>query len=329
MFAVTCFAAKSPGMSMAPSANVLATQSSVERLERDGRGVFVKRFHTSGWQQTPEIVRARIAREADLLNRMQRDWPTHNQRLGCVECLEADPAALRMTLAEAPGETLLAQVVRSSRWNRPPLSAAPAYLAGRWLRALQTLPFTAADAEPLNDDPDDLVAYCELRLDRLRQQRPDWLSTTQRDRVKSLLERLVQRASHIDLRRVWSHADFYPGNIIWDGHTLTPIDLSMCRLDYPLADLSYFVHCLYILRIQFPWGRWPVVRWEEAILRGIGRPGAHREPMYQALMIRQMLCKLTGLARERAHGAAAMHNRWIANRARERLAALVQQGEEN
>lgn len=310
---------------MPPRADVLASQSSVERLERDGRGVYVKRFHTGGWQQSPEIVQARIAREADLLDRMRQAWGGVSDRLGRVECLEADPAALRMTLAEVPGEMLLAQLVHSSRRRNSAISSVPALLAGRWLRAFQQLPQTAADALPLNDDPDDLVEYCVLRLDRLRQQRPEWLSADDGRRVQVLLARLLAQASAHDLRRVWSHADFYPGNIIWDGRSLTPIDLSMCRLDYPLADLTYFVHCLYVLRMQFPWGRWPVQAWEAAILRGFGRPAAVNEPMYRALMIRQMLCKLTGLARDRAGGIAGLHNAWIAGRARARFASLVAQ----
>lgn len=309
---------------MPPRAHALATQSNVERQVRDGRGVYVKQFLTGGWQQTEEIVRSRILREIDLLARMQSAWPCGADRLGRVACVEADPQRLSMTLTEAPGELLLDALVRASRWHARSISSLPALLAGRWLSAFQKLPHTPADAAPLNDDPDDLIEYCDLRLTRLQDWSPDWMTATLRRRVLSDLQAKMAQASALDRRRVWSHGDFYPGNVLWDGRTLTPIDLSMCRLDYPLADLTYFVHSLYVLRMQFPWGRWPVRRWEAAILRGFGQTTAGvRQPMYQALMIRQMLCKLTGLARDKSTGAAVWHNRWIQARARSRLGQLL------
>lgn len=312
---------------MAARADVLATQSSVERLERDGCGVYIKQFHTTGWQQSPEIVRARIEREADILDRLQFAWSGRGNRLGRVRCLEADPAALRMTLAEVPGEMLLDQLVKSSKGRAPAMSVVPAYLAGRWLRTFQELPQAPADSRRLNDDPAEFVDYCDLRLEQLRQQRPSWLSVSQRERVHRVLEKLFALAPEEDRRSVWCHADFYPGNIIWDGHTLTPIDLSMCRLDYPLVDLTYFVHSLYVLQMQFPWRRWPVESWETAILRGFGRPDAARKPMYQAMMIRHVLCKLTGLIRSRAQGLGKIHNLYIAHRARARFSGLTRQAE--
>ena len=89
-------------------------------------------------------------------------------------------------------------------------------LAGRWLRQFQQLELQEADLESLSaDDRSDLAGYCRVRLDSLNKLGCRWLTPRFADRIIETIDDLVQQSAETDIRFVWTHSDYSPGNMIW------------------------------------------------------------------------------------------------------------------
>jgi hypothetical protein len=106
---------------------------------------------------------------------------------------------------------------------------------------------------------------------------------------------------------------------------LTAIDFATAHSMFPLLDVTYFVHRLEMQRVYRPWKAWPIAAWRRAFLRGYGRPDADRSPMWQALMIRHLLCRLTTyVLRPPRNAKQAMHDRYVRWWLRRRLSRAAQ-----
>ncbi len=285
--------------------------SDVVRSADGGATVFTKTYREgSGPGMRRDIICARTAREMDLLQRMGASG-LFCGRLGAVRLAGGDPEAGKLVTAEAPGVELERVLWRSHGERVSRDCQQSMLLAGRWLRAYQSLPARPGDEARFGEgEPTDLAEYCDIRLGRLWELGYDWPDEAFRQWMREHLNRLVARASEEDRRSVWCHGDYGPQNILWDGRTLTPLDFAMARLDYPLLDVTYLIRRLEMLQVYFPWRRWPLDLWRRAILRGYGRPDADRTPMYEAMMIRHLHCRLVTYVRrkplslkERVHNA--------------------------
>ena len=188
------------------------------------------------------------------------------------------------------------------------------YLAGYWLHRFQELAIARHEGQPIVStlDPESLDAYCRIRLHSLRDYGYRWPNATEFTRIIERVAQLEDAALPRDRHRVWAHADFAPGNIIWNGTKLTVIDLAMAHADRPLLDVTYFIHRLEMLRVYRPWKRWPIEFWKRAFLRGYGRPDAESSPMYRALMIRHLICRLhTYVRRPPRDLKQKLHDKWV------------------
>ena len=169
-----------------------------------------------------------------------------------------------------------------------------------------------------------MVDYCQIRADRIRDSGYAWMTQRRRSMILSALARLRELAARDQEALTWSHGDYAPNNMIWDGRTLTPIDFAMANLDYPLKDVSYFIHRLEMLAIYAPHRRWPVDAWTRLFLAGYERPDAASAPTYRALSIRYWLCRLnTYVSRATRNEVQRWHARWVRQRVRTRLLAAV------
>jgi tRNA A-37 threonylcarbamoyl transferase component Bud32 len=287
--------------------------SDVVREVRGGQAVYAKTYHRGAVPgATAEAIRARTARESELLDRMTTSG-LFGPCLGTVGLVGADPAAGRIVTAEVPG-TDLSKVIWAPYRARTALSCLrPLYLAGKWLAHFQMLPVQPGDELQIGEsDPLSMPDYCDVRLARMREMGYGWPSDGFRERMKAYVAELVQHASTEDRQVVWCHGDYCTQNILWDGTNLTPLDFAMAHLDYPLTDVTYLIHRLEMLRVYFPWRRWPLGAWRRMILRGFGRPEADRSPMYQALMIRHLHCRLlTYVRRKPLSVKERLHNAWV------------------
>ena len=297
--------------------------STIGREDRDGRAVYVKRYVEGDWFQSAEIIRARTLRETGLLARLDA-IPRTDGRLGVLKLVEADPDSASLVTEEAPGGPLQ-DLLLAARGRRAAMSAIRGvYLAGKWLAAFQTVPWSEEDARPLENDPLDMIENCDLRLKSLVELGSPWPTAAQREATLAALRRLFDQADEQDRRWTWCHADYGAFNILWDGETLTPIDFGMCRPGEPLIDVAYFVHRLEMLHWQFPWRRRPVDLWRRSFLRGYGRPDAATAKMYRFMMIRHLLCRLVTIRRAAAAcWRRRLHNAWLRRCVKIRLMQLV------
>jgi len=299
--------------------------SDVRRVSRDRRNVYVKRYLPQpDLGCTPEVIRRRLEREIDLFQRMQAH-PSLYPHLGIPKLIEADAERGVVVTEEVAGRAVQNLVLGSwgQRSGRECMRAL--YLAGKWLRWFQSLPVRPGDEVRFTEgEPIDLVEYCDVRLERVRKWGYGWPDQRTRERIKQAIAALVERAPAQQKRLVWCHADYAPGNIMWDGAVLTPIDFGMSHLDYPLADVTYFVHRLEMLPIYFPWRRWPIAGWRRAILRGYRWAQGEDSAMYRAMMIRHLHCRLaTYVRRPRVGMRQRLHNPWVLYCVRRKLLRMV------
>ena len=299
--------------------------SRVVREMRAGGAVYVKQYTEGPWGRTAKVVQERAARELDLINRLSASGALGG-RLGLPLIVECDVEAARLVTAEISGRPL-EECLRpkgSSQVRKGNVRAM--FLAGRWLQRFQQLQVRAGDEVQISDrDPIDLTEYCDFRIEAIREAR-GWPDARIRDGLLAGIRKLVSAASEEDRRLVWSHGDYAPGNLIWDGRMLTVIDFATARSMFPLLDVTHFVHRLEMLRVYRPWEAWPPLAvWRRAFLRGYGRPDAEASPMWQALMIRHLLCRLTTYAlRPPRDAKQALHDRYVRWWLRRRLCRAAQ-----
>ena len=292
----------------------------------DGETVYHKQYQVGDWGDSSEVIRRRLSREIELLSRL-KDILGTCKHLGVLEVVSSDIRRASVVTREVPGSTIEARLIKSFsvRSDRECLRAL--YLSGYWLKRFQELPLGDSDGQPISRrvDPVDLATYCRLRLEGLGDYGYRWPKRAMITRIIARIERLVSASPPGDRQRVWAHADYGPGNIMWDGKRLTVLDLAMAHGDRPLLDVTYFIHRLEMLRVYRPWKRWPIEFWKKAFLRGYGRPDAESSPMYHALMMRHLICRLhTYVRRPPRDFKQKLHDRWVRmvlRRKLERMAA--------
>lgn len=299
--------------------------STVTRECRSDGVFYVKKYHNGSWGSTPDIVRARTIREADVIGLLHNSG-LFRGRLSVPQLASVEPDTATLVTAEILGSPLDGWVYAFHRSTLSGGRRRAIYLAGKWLKVFQTLRCCPGEGEQTGEyDPEDLVEYCDIRLRKLQSLGCGWVTVDLRDRVLRAVEQLRKKAPERDDRRVWCHGDYAPGNMIWDGRVLTPIDFAMANLGPPLLDVTYFIHRWEMLRIYFPWKRWPIELCKRAFLRGYGRPDAEESPMYRALMIRHLLCRLqTYVRRPPKNLKQRIHNAWVRRCVRTKLIGMLE-----
>lgn len=302
--------------------------STVIRMQEQGRTLYAKRYiERPDEGVTDEINRARAAREAELLLRLDKS-DLFGGDLGVLKLVSSDASAASLVTEEVPGNNLQDYLWESVYNGDQSSFLRGLNAAGRWLRQFQSLPIRPEDRTRFGDrEPYDLIENCTIRLETIKDCGYPWPTTAVRERLVARLAELIDSAEEGDRGFVWSHCDYGPWNILWDGRRLTPLDFYACRTDFPLVDVTYFIHRLEMQSVYFPWRRLPVKDWKQAFLKGYGRPDADRSPMYHALMIRQHVCRLlTYVRRPMINLKQQIHNRWVRRAVRARLNRLITDG---
>jgi tRNA A-37 threonylcarbamoyl transferase component Bud32 len=295
----------------------------VSRELRGGQGVYVKRYFDGVWYQSADTIRARTAREADVIGRLA-DLDGIGGRLGVLSVLDCRPELAELVTAEVPGRVLQDVLANSASHHQQRSLVRAIYLAGKWLRVYQTMSIDTDDRVTIGGDPENLGDYCLIRFNKLRDLGYHWPDTMMQARLFDNLKHLAAAAPADEEDRVWCHADYAPNNILWDGRVLTPIDFGMACIERPLLDVTYFIHRLEMQRVYRPWKRWPIASCRRAFLRGYGRPDAEQSPMYRALMIRHWVCRLlTYVRRPPRNLKQRVHNAYLRTCVRRRMIDAV------
>ncbi len=283
--------------------------SLIQRVVRGGDAVFEKQYVTNDWDDDIALIRQRAQREVKLLRQIAHS-DLFRRRLGVVRIADSNPEAATISTHEVVGMSL-GQFVYHGKNVATDLT--PWFLAGRWLRQFQALKLEDGTYEAVSKrDPTDIVDYCDLRLRSFSDFGSQWPDETIRKALLQTVECLRDRCDADDTVPVWVHADYAPGNLMWDGHVLTPIDFAMVRQGASLEDATYLIHRMEMQKIYRPWLRLPVSAIRRAVLRGLSRPTSDQSAAYQMLMIKHKICRLHTYVRRPANSfKQALHDRYV------------------
>ena len=300
-------------------ANNAVQHRTFSRVSRESLGdemVYVKHHLPWGGRDNMELVKMHLANEVALLEQIE-NADNFGRRLGKLKVVDYQLASAMIVTTEVPGEDLYSLFTS----GRSAMAIAP-FMAGRWLRRFQTIdPKSIAFAERASR-PSSLAEYCDIRVDRIRQQGYLWPDESTRCKLMDWLEAFDKEDN--GGCRVVCHGDYGPGNLIWGNGILTPIDFASCGVEHPLLDVSYFIHHLELLGMYFPWKRYPVSAWTRAILRGYGAPNATSVRIFQALMVRHQLSRLNKNLKENSKRfRSKVHNAWIRNQLKARIIQAI------
>lgn len=290
-----------------PSPVEQRVSSNIRRTVRDGEAIYEKEYVLNDWDNDAVVIHHRAKQEIRLLRQLAES-DRFGGRLGVVSVAAADPKAATIATHEIAGMSLGQFVLEG---ESVATNLTPWFLAGRWLRQFQMLKLLDDVPESVSKrDPPDMVDYCGLRLGSLAEFGYAWPSKTVQKALLQKIESLRNRRENTS--SVWVHADYSPGNLMWDGRVLTPIDFAMVRPGVSLEDATYLIHRIEMHKIYRPWLKLPVHAIRQAVLRGLGTPAADQSPDYQILMIKHLICRLHTYVRCPAKSLKqSLHNRWI------------------
>ena len=187
---------------------------------------------------------------------------------------------LRVALTTACSSLRRSQVIpwRNTSWairRRRPHAARPqcSWLVGGSALFQSLSPLRGATDRIGFGSQTDLVEYCDIRLRALQDLGCDWATQAMRKRVEKTLSALCAASGNDDSRLVWSHGDYAPHNMIWDGSTLTPIDFAMANLDKPLKDGDVLHSSLGDDAGVLPMATLAYLRMDTSVLDGIRASG--------------------------------------------------------
>ena len=289
----------SPAANVVGEGDVVSSERTEVRraLSRDGRRVMAKRYLRSHQRENDSLARDIATREVRLLQLIEQSQ-AYGGEIAAMRLVEHDCERGWLSFEESAGQPLLKSLA-SFRRVPPEVIAGGLKASGRWLRAMQTVPFDQCDLTPLDPDydPPDLQKYCEIRWKRIT-------SWTSRFRNSDLPRRFLDRMTELygiwrPLPVVWAHGDYCPANVLWDGSTLTAIDYENARPRSPWIDATYFLMMMQSLVINSPWKRFPVDDWRRHFLTGLGVSELPNTPEIRLCMLKHLLCKLGSSSRPR------------------------------
>ena len=294
--------------------------STISRCVESGRAIYRKQYVTDNWGGDSNVIRKRAQREIGLLNLVSQSR-LFGRRFGVMKIAESNPEMATIATFEIPGMTL-------EQWVHLPRNRQifmPWFLAGGWLKRLQQLPLSETALEVFsNQNKGSLIEYCATRLNSLADFGYQWPDLKTKTKILDSLSPLSNR------QKVWVHADYAPGNLMWGDGVLTPIDFAMARAGHPLEDASYLIHRLEMAQVYRPWLGLPLSRFRSAILRGLGRENAETLRDYQTLKMKHLICRLhTYVRRPSRNLKQSLHDKWVRRVVRHQIVSIANRSGEN
>jgi hypothetical protein len=281
-----------------------------------------------------KIPRVRPGRTHRGLEQLQREYTAAHdlastfggeRQLGVPDVVAFYPEVPALVCDEVEGATLSALIADGARGipGAERLSRLEAVCrgAGRWLRFLQAATLVEGQQVSL----DEMVAYVDVRLERIVELRPRGLDADWQASVRRAFAAAKEPAP-ADLRVAAVHGDFTPSNIMSDGQRIVAIDLARFGVGSIYYDVTRLYHQLGLL-LHKPWFRpATVARLRRALLAGYDPRLHDGHPLFRLFLVQHLLCHWLGRLKP---SAAPYHvrgfHRWVAHRHKRELATLVAQ----
>lgn len=241
-------------------------------------------------------------------------------RLGVATVVAYFPAIPAVVWEEVPGETLdaMARRVTPGLPGTARLEALEraCFGAGRWLRVLQ-------DATPAEGalSIDAMVAYVDVRLERIGELGPGGLGAEWRDEVRRTFQ--TTGLTPADCRLAAVHGDFTLSNVMCAGERIVAIDLTRFGTGSIYQDVTRLYHQLGLLLHKPYVLPGTVARLRAALIAGYG--GLETDhPLFRLFLIQHLLTHWLGLLKMSAapYHVRAYH-RWVGYRQKRELDDLV------
>jgi Ser/Thr protein kinase RdoA (MazF antagonist) len=202
-------------------------------------------------------------------------------------------------------------------WRLPRWDGEALRQAGRFLATLHRVGFqlraSAASIPVKMTREEELPAYVVNRLVRakvglLLEAHGLPLAT-----IEELLAHACRKLVAKDRVPTVVHGDYGPGNMFWDGRSLTVVDFERAQWGSADQDVTYFLHRLELFTYYYPWVRWPLERWRTAFLAGYEQEGGDRPcPLQmQVYFARHLSCRMLHLHGEQQSFPASVRSSWV------------------
>lgn len=266
-----------------------------------------------------EATRRNIVREFETLTRVERAFSSTPglsvpQPIACYPDLQAlvthrvDGEPLPRVLSKLGGVPSARTVdgVTDVVWR-----------VGSWLKVFQT---TEASRDPLSLER--MRTYLDARLRPLGEL--GVCSPGLRERLLRYFDRRAQEIDSSDLPAVPVHADFTPENVIVAPGCVTVLDFTMAKQGARYLDLAHMFMQIEMLKAR-PWFRPTLIdRATTALLRGFDAALRVERPLFELLLLQNVVCFVVQTAQMRVSGLRARlaasrvrgrHLKWLEARA--------------
>lgn len=287
--------------------------SSVSRLRVNGVAapydVFVKCWRPRrGTAEEIALLRRRVDRDFQTMRLVHAAF-SDRAEFGAVTAIAAFQDELAVVTREVRGDTVSAMLEAGARWW--PTDDAVARLAlvfrraGEWLRTFQSL---SQDRPAFSLDG--MREYIDERLLRLVAAPRARFSESDRQAVLEWFDGRRTRVAADELTAVPIHADYSPGNLLFDGTRLTVIDFPMTSMGHSYHDVTHLYTQLAFMRAKPQFRRGVIGRLQQALLAGFDPSLDSERPMFQLMLVQHVVCHYCGLVSRSAGPVARVYNRY-------------------
>jgi len=276
------------------------------RIDSPYSTVWCLGFATSGWQHRVFVksahpsahlaanrayLRAQLKTEHDILRQLAAS------AVSTREAASVEPLALYVDLPalatlEARGSTLRHDYAHHARWlggrRRREALLRRCALAGSWLGRFQDATVTGRGPFPV----DALLAYCDLRLQRLTARHSRQLGETEAARLREAVHRLAAAIPGTGLELCGRHNDFASHNLIaHEGGGIRVLDFQSFDHGPAAFDACNFWYELELLKYDVSYRTGLLTRMQHVFLDAYGRIDPS-DPAFQLARLRYAINRL-------------------------------------
>ena len=216
----------------------------------------------------------------------------HSQDYNCMKPIACFPADLILIMEECPGEPFMRLMSAGARFwpavERRKALARYCYLSGKWLKIFQESTIKG-DARL---DPEELVQYIDVRLQKLVARSAIPFSEKLRSRILTFLEAKGPGAA-AELAIAGVTGDFVPANVLVDRDRVAVLDFGMFNYGSTFQDLAQYYQHIDFFRQKPVYSPAIISDLQETFLRGYDSNFDSNKVLFDVFRIRAIVNRLS------------------------------------
>ena len=235
----------------------------------------------------------RIENEYAAATMIYESFKQHSQDYNCMKPIACFPADLILITEECPGEPFMKLMSAGARFwparGRRKALARYCYLSGKWLKIFQESTIKG-DARL---DPEELVQYIDVRLQKLVARSAIPFSEKLRSRILTYLEAKAVQVAAVDLGIAGVTGDFVPANVLVDRERVAVLDFGMFNYGSTFQDLAQYYQHIDFFRQKPVYSPAMISELQEAFLRGYDPNFDSSKVLFDVFRIRAIVNRLS------------------------------------